>query len=128
VPAGHRAEKHRGFSFSWQRTSGVDSNKSVGRVGNRDERRLNTCGRDPETSAKSADGEILLFALDVNFMLLLGSAQIAPPSPFFRQCVKTRGFDIRRPARSVAVQHRMLLKIDKGGTIETSPADVTSED
>jgi hypothetical protein len=71
---------------------------------------------------------ILLSAVDDKYMLLAASAQIAPPSPFFRQCVKTRGFDIRRPARSVAVQHRMLLKIDKGGTIETSPADVTSED
>jgi hypothetical protein len=75
----------------------------------------------------TADGKILLFALDVNFMLLLGSAQIAPPSPFFRQCVKTLGFNIRHPPRSVADQHRMPLKIDKGGTIETSPADVTSD-
>jgi hypothetical protein len=96
-------------------------------VGDRDERRLNTCGRDPKNSAMTAAVEILLSAVDDKYMLLAASAQIAPPSPFFRQCFKTLGFNIRHPPGGVAHQHRMPLKIDKGGTIETSPADVTSD-
>jgi len=34
---------------------------------------------------------------------------------------------MRRLVRSLAGHHQVLLKIDKGCTIETSPADVTSD-
>jgi len=82
---------------------------------------------DRSRRALAADDEILMSRLDVKRVVLIHAAQIAPPSCVFPKCFKSVSSSVRSAARSIAVQHRMLLKIDKGGTIETSSAAVTSD-
>jgi len=75
----------------------------------------------------AAGDEVLMSGFDVKHALPVDAAQIAPPSQIFPECFKPVVFDMRRLVRSLAGHHQVLLKIDKGCTIETSPADVTSD-